>query len=98
MNRMDAGAYVRAERPVRYLDLHEIVAQSEERTLNDADDELLEQVIAFLDEIDEVSISLIQRRFRIGYNRSARIIDLLESRGMISAPDGGRTRKVIRLN
>ena len=44
----------------------------------------LRQVIAFLDEIDEVSISLIQRRFRIGYNRSARIIDLLESRGMIA--------------
>jgi DNA segregation ATPase FtsK/SpoIIIE, S-DNA-T family len=92
----DLVAYVRAERPARYLDLNEIVAQSEESTLNDADDELLEQVIAFLDEIDEVSISLIQRRFRIGYNRSARIIDLLESRGMIGAPDGGRTRKVIR--
>jgi len=90
--------YVRAERPVHYLDLQEIVAQSEEATLTDADDELLEQVIAFLDEIDEVSISLIQRRFRIGYNRSARIIDLLESRGMIGAPDGGRTRKVIRAN
>jgi DNA segregation ATPase FtsK/SpoIIIE-like protein len=89
--------YVRAERPVRYLDLQEIVAQSDE-AVNEADDELLEQVIAFLDEIDEVSISLIQRRFRIGYNRSARIIDLLESRGMIGAPDGGRTRKVIRLN
>jgi len=92
----DLVAYVRAERPVRYLDLQEIVAQSEESGLNEADDELLEQVIAFLDEIDEVSISLIQRRFRIGYNRSARIIDLLESRGMIGAPDGGRTRKVIR--
>ena len=94
----DLVSYVRAERPVRYLDLHEIIAQSEETTLNDADDELLEQVIAFLDEIDEVSISLIQRRFRIGYNRSARIIDLLESRGMIAAPDGGKTRKVIRVN
>jgi DNA segregation ATPase FtsK/SpoIIIE, S-DNA-T family len=94
----DLVRYVRAERPVRYLDLQEIIAQSDEGSLNDADDELLEQVIAFLDEIDEVSISLIQRRFRIGYNRSARIIDLLESRGMISAPDGGRTRKVIRLN
>jgi S-DNA-T family DNA segregation ATPase FtsK/SpoIIIE len=89
--------YVRAERPVRYLDLQEIVAQSDE-AVNEADDELLEQVIAFLDEIDEVSISLIQRRFRIGYNRSARIIDLLEARGMIGSPDGGRTRKVIRAN
>lgn len=94
----DLVAYVRAERPVRYLDLNEIIAQSDEATLSDADDELLEQVVAFLDEVDEVSISLIQRRFRIGYNRSARIIDLLESRGMISSPDGGRTRKVIRAN
>lgn len=94
----DLVKYVRAERPVHYLDLQEIIAQSDEASLSDADDELLEQVIAFLDEIDEVSISLIQRRFRIGYNRSARIIDLLEARGMIGAPDGGRTRKVIRLN
>ena len=38
----DLVSYVRAERPVRYLDLHEIIAQSEETTLNDADDELLE--------------------------------------------------------
>lgn len=94
----DLVRYVRAERPVHYLDLQEIIAQNDEGSLNDADDELLEQVIAFLDEVDEVSISLIQRRFRIGYNRSARIIDLLETRGMIGAPDGGRTRKVIRLN
>lgn len=94
----DLVAHVRAERPVEYLDLQELVAQHEESGLSDADDELLEQVIAFLDEVDEVSISLIQRRFRIGYNRSARIIDLLESRGMITPPDGGKTRKVIRLD
>jgi S-DNA-T family DNA segregation ATPase FtsK/SpoIIIE len=49
-----------------------------------------------LNEIDEVSISLLQRRFRIGYNRSARIIDMLESQGLIMPADGGKTRRVIR--
>ena len=50
----------------------------------------------FLNEIDEISISLLQRRFRIGYNRSARIIEALEVQGFIMPSDGGKTRKVIR--
>lgn len=94
----DVVNHIRKERPVQYLDLHELVARAEEADLSDADDALLEQVIAFLDEVDEVSISLVQRRFRIGYNRSARLIDLLEARGMITAADGSRTRKVIRMD
>ncbi len=50
----------------------------------------------FLEDVDEVSISLLQRKFRIGYNRSARIIELLESRGLILPADGSKTRKVVR--
>ncbi len=60
------------------------------------DEQLYEQVINFLQDVDEVSISLVQRKFRIGYNRSARIIDMLESRGMIMPAQGGKVRKVVR--
>ena len=60
------------------------------------DDALYKDVRQFLDEIDEISISLLQRKFRIGYNRSARIIDMLESQGLIMPQDGSKTRKVIR--
>ena len=38
---------------------------------------------------------MLQRRFRIGYNRAGSIIDQMEARGIISAPDGNRPRKVL---
>ncbi len=61
-----------------------------------AEDGLYHEVVSYLQEIDEVSISLLQRKFRIGYNRSARLIDLLEQQGLIMPPDGARPRKVVR--
>lgn len=87
--------HIRKQRKVEYLDLHQIVAVNSQ-DLSISDDILYKDVRLFLDEIDEISISLLQRKFRIGYNRSARIIDLLESQGLIMPQDGGKTRKVIR--
>ena len=86
--------HIRAEQTVEYLDLSPELLK-EELSLCSADDELYKNVVQFLEKIDEVSISLLQRKFRIGYNRSARIIDLLESRGIILPSDGGKMRKVI---
>ena len=62
----------------------------------DANDPLLGDVERFVKSVDEVSISLIQRKFRIGYNRSARLIDLLEARGIILPALGGKMRKVVK--
>lgn len=59
-------------------------------------DGLYNDVVTYLKEVDEISISLLQRKFRIGYNRSARLIDLLEQQGLIMPPDGVRPRKVVR--
>ena len=61
----------------------------------EGDDQLYQDVLKFLETVDDVSISLLQRRFRIGYNRSARIIDLLEIEGRIISADGGKVRKVV---
>ena len=44
------------------------------------------------------SASLIQRRFKLGYNRSVRIIDLLEERGIIGPANGSKPRKVLIKN
>lgn len=57
---------------------------------------LYKQVLEVIRNADEISISLLQRRLRIGYNRSARMIDYLEARGMILPSDGGKMRKVLR--
>ncbi len=87
--------HIRAQRKVEYLDMQQVtVLQGQDAAT--IDDVLYKDVREFLGEIDEVSISLLQRRFRIGYNRSARIIEMLEAQGLIMPQDGGKTRKVIR--
>src|SRR5690625_72632 len=58
-------------------------------------DELFEDVVQFILEYEQASTSLLQRHFRIGYNRAARIIDTLEERGMISESKGSRPRDVL---
>lgn len=78
-----------------YVSLESVMAASAVDDLAD-DAELYSQVEAFINELDEVSISLVQRKFRIGYNRSARIIELLQQRGRISAADGSKMKKVIK--
>ena len=59
------------------------------------DDELLDQAEQVVYEYERASISLLQRRLRIGYSRAARLIDLLEERGIIGRSEqGGRSREV----
>src|SRR5260221_2888873 len=87
--------HIRAQRKVAYLDMQQVTGLQGQDAAT-IDDVLYKDVREFLGEIDEVSISLLQRRFRIGYNRSARIIEMLEAQGLIMPQDGSKTRKVIR--
>ncbi len=86
--------HIKAQREPHYYELSEQYTGSV--GLSDADDQLYNDIIKFLDGVDEISISLLQRRFRIGYNRSARIIEMLETEGIIAPSDGSKMRKVIR--
>ncbi|MEX2437860.1 MAG: DNA translocase FtsK, partial [Candidatus Babeliales bacterium] len=86
--------HIRAQRKPSYIEL-EYPQQSDAHMLHEADDALYREIIAYLETVEEVSISLLQRRFRIGYNRSARIIDMLETNGHISPSEGSKTRKVL---
>ncbi|MDR3646625.1 MAG: DNA translocase FtsK 4TM domain-containing protein [Candidatus Babeliales bacterium] len=88
--------HIRLQTAVNYLDLSQVNVNTQQQV--DEEDGLYKDILNFLDEIDEVSISLLQRKFRIGYNRSARIIETLESQGYIFPMDGGKTRKVIKNN
>jgi len=58
-------------------------------------DEKYDEAVAFVAEIGQASISLIQRRFRIGYNRAARIIEKMEEEGVVGASDGVKPREVL---
>ncbi len=59
------------------------------------DDPLYNEIYEFAIETGKISASLIQRRFRLGYNRAARIIDLLEDRGIIGPANGSKPREVL---
>lgn len=57
-------------------------------------DELFDEAKALVVEMQTASISLLQRRFRIGYNRAARLVDELEDKGVIGPSEGSKPRKV----
>jgi S-DNA-T family DNA segregation ATPase FtsK/SpoIIIE len=58
-------------------------------------DELYDQAIAVVSEMRQVSISMLQRKMRIGYNRSARMIERMEREGLVGPADGAKPREVL---
>ena len=60
----------------------------------DAMDSLYDEVVEFVKAQQKASTSLLQRRFGIGYNRAARLIDTLEDRGIIGPANGAKPREV----
>ena len=59
------------------------------------DDPLYNEIVDFAIQSGKISASLLQRRFRLGYNRAARIVDLLEERGIIGPQNGSKPREVL---
>ena len=63
------------------------------------DDPLYNDIVEFVVKTGKASASLLQRRFKLGYNRAARVIDLLEERGIIGPMNGSKPREVlVKLN
>jgi S-DNA-T family DNA segregation ATPase FtsK/SpoIIIE len=60
----------------------------------DADD-LLDEAIRTVVQTETASVSMIQRRLRVGYTRAGRLIDMLERRGVISGYEGSKPRQVL---
>ena len=61
----------------------------------DYEDPLYDQIVEFAISTGKVSASLLQRRFRLGYNRAARVVDLLEERGIVGPQNGSKPREVL---
>ncbi len=91
-------SHIQQQQAPEFLDISDFFASEsdEESGLYENDQELYQRVVEMLQTCDEVSISLIQRQFRIGYNRSARIMQTLQSRGLIMPSDGGKMRRVVK--
>ena len=68
----------------------------EEENGEEMDDEKYQEAVDFVMSKGEASISMVQRRFRIGYNRAARIIERMERGGVVGPSDGVKPREVFR--
>ena len=62
---------------------------------DDYEEPLYNEIVEFVVTQGKASASLLQRRFRLGYNRAARCIDLLEERGIIGPNNGSKPREVL---
>jgi DNA segregation ATPase FtsK/SpoIIIE, S-DNA-T family len=80
------------------LELPEAFADDAEDADEDFDpdeDPLLEKAIEIVVQTQTASVSLLQRRLRVGYTRAGRLIDMLERRGIISGYEGSKPRRVL---
>jgi DNA segregation ATPase FtsK/SpoIIIE-like protein len=72
-----------------------VVSDSDSNVDDDEYDALYDQAVEFICEKGKASTSMIQRRFRIGYNRAARIIDIMEREGIVGPSQGAKQRQVL---
>jgi DNA segregation ATPase FtsK/SpoIIIE, S-DNA-T family len=92
-------------RAQREQELDESLLEAPEKPTEDFDDEdgefdpdedpLLEKAIEIVTQAQTASVSLLQRRLRVGYTRAGRLIDMLERRGIISPYEGSKPRRVL---
>ena len=72
------------------------ISQTKDSTTLDSEhDELLYEAAKLVVDVGQASVSLLQRRFRIGYSRAGRLIDELESLGIVSGHSGSKAREVL---
>ena len=69
--------------------------EGEDGEFNPDQDDLLEEAIRLVVQTETASVSMIQRRLRVGYTRAGRLIDMLERRGVISGYEGSKPRQVL---
>jgi len=77
-------------------DRHILRERKERSELEDQEhDEKYDEAVAFVARTGQASVSLIQRKFRIGYNRAARIVEQMEEEGIVGPSDGVKPREVL---
>ncbi len=67
----------------------------DEDDVSDEDEELVEKCIEIMRQEKKASTSMLQRRLRLGYTRAARVVDILEKRGIVGPENGARGREIL---
>ncbi|MCM3237663.1 DNA translocase FtsK [Heyndrickxia oleronia] len=73
----------------------EMIPDDITETIEEVDDELYDDAVQLIAEMQTASVSMLQRRFRIGYTRAARLIDEMEVRGVVGPYEGSKPRVVL---
>ena len=73
----------------------EVPVEGSEDDLDPDSDDLLDEAIRLVVQTETASVSMVQRRLRVGYTRAGRLIDMLERRGVISGYEGSKPRQVL---
>jgi DNA segregation ATPase FtsK/SpoIIIE, S-DNA-T family len=89
--------YLKTQAPPQYRDEIENFGKSKDgvEDLEDFDDELLEDAVRVVVDSGQASISMVQRRLRVGYTRAARLIDMMEQRGIVGPHVGSKAREIL---
>ena len=85
--------FVKTQQEVEY-DETMMLPETPEGSSDDPEDDLFYEVLEMIRELETISTSYIQRRFKIGFNRAARLIEELEARGYVGPSEGSKPRKV----
>lgn len=80
-----------------YIECDKYIKSSSYSNDKKYDDPLYNEIVDFVIETQKASASLLQRRFKIGYNRAAMLIDMLEEQGIIGPQNGSNPREVLIL-
>ncbi|MEY2575169.1 MAG: segregation ATPase FtsK/SpoIIIE, family, partial [Verrucomicrobiota bacterium] len=91
--------FVSAQSPptfdVAMQDKLELSSTAAEDDVTDEDEELVEKCLEIIRQEKRASTSLLQRRLRLGYTRAARIVDILEQRGILGPGEGAKPREIL---
>lgn len=85
--------FVISQQKAQYYE--EMIINEENNEGEEFEDELYEEAVRLVVEMQSASVSMLQRRFRIGYNRAARLIDAMEVRGVVGPYEGSKPRAVL---
>jgi len=90
-------AYLKTQAPPQYRDEIENFGKASDtvQELDDETDELLDEAVRVVLETGQASISMVQRRLRVGYTRAARLIDMMEMKGIVGPHLGSKAREIL---
>ncbi|MBF2560379.1 DNA translocase FtsK [Listeria welshimeri] len=88
----DVVNYVISQQKAQYVE--EMIPDDIPEVEGEVTDELYHEAVVLVVEMQTASVSMLQRKFRIGYNRAARLIDEMEQRGVVGPHEGSKPRRV----